>query len=102
MLASWKNAIPILTVVLVSAVLFNEQPTQAAPQAAHAKSPSNLASADAGLSIPDTTLAINSPSPLSQRIVHYQIEAKYDAIKRTVDATEILTYHNLTGQSLDH
>lgn len=100
--ASWKNAIPILTVVLVSAVLFNEQPSKAAPQAAHAKSPSNLASAEAGLSIPDTTLAINSPSPLSQRIVHYEIEAKYDAIKHTVDATEILTYHNLTGQSLDH
>ncbi|MGA8764986.1 MAG: M1 family metallopeptidase, partial [Candidatus Sulfotelmatobacter sp.] len=26
----------------------------------------------------------------------------YDAAKHTVDATEVLTYHNLTGQALDH
>ena len=58
--------------------------------------------ADQSLSIPDTTLAINSPTPLSQRVVHYEIDAKYDASKRTVDATEVLTYHNLTGQTLDH
>ncbi len=58
--------------------------------------------ADQSLSIPDTTLAINSPTPLSQRVVHYEIDAKYDASKRTVDATEVLTYHNLTGQPLDH
>ncbi len=54
------------------------------------------------LSIPDTTLAINSPTPMSQRVVHYEIDARYDAAKHTVDATEVLTYHNLTGQSLDH
>jgi hypothetical protein len=39
--------------------------------------------------------------PLSQRVVVYQIDAKYDPAKHTVDATETLTYHNLTGQSLD-
>ena len=39
---------------------------------------------------------------MSQRVVHYEIEAKYDAAKHTVDATEVLTYHNLTGQALDH
>jgi hypothetical protein len=54
------------------------------------------------LSIPDTTLAINSPTPLSQRVVHYEIDAKYDATKHIIDATEVLTYHNLTGQALDH
>ena len=54
------------------------------------------------LSIPDTTLAINSDKPMSQRVVHYEIDAKYDAAKHTVDATEVLTYHNLTGQALDH
>src|SRR5579859_1178866 len=54
------------------------------------------------LSIPDTTLAINSDKPMSQRVVHYEIDAKYDAAKRTVDATEVLTYHNVTGQALDH
>jgi hypothetical protein len=40
--------------------------------------------------------------PLSQRVVAYQIDAKYDPTKHTVDATETLTYHNLTGQPLDH
>ena len=32
----------------------------------------------------------------------YQIDAKYDPGKHTVEATETLTYHNLTGQPLDH
>ena len=39
--------------------------------------------------------------PLSQRVVAYQIDAKYDPAKHTVDATETLTYRNLTGQPLD-
>ena len=38
---------------------------------------------------------------MSERVVHYEIDAKYDAAKHTVDATEVLTYHNLTGQTLD-
>ncbi len=40
--------------------------------------------------------------PLSQRVVAYQIDAKYDAPNHAVTATETLTYHNLTGQPLDH
>jgi len=39
--------------------------------------------------------------PLSQRVVAYQIDAKYDPAQHTVDATETLTYHNLTGHPLD-
>ena len=39
--------------------------------------------------------------PLSQRFVAYVIDAKYDPDKHSVDATETLTYHNLTGQPLD-
>ena len=39
--------------------------------------------------------------PLSQRVVAYQIDAKYDPPKHLVEATETLTYHNLTGQPLD-
>ncbi len=39
--------------------------------------------------------------PLSQRVVAYQIDAQYDPAKHTVEATETLTYHNLTGQPLD-
>jgi len=40
--------------------------------------------------------------PLSQRVVAYQIDARYDPDKHAVDAIETLTYHNLTGQPLDH
>jgi hypothetical protein len=51
--------------------------------------------------IPSTTSAINSPTPLSQRVVHYEIDAKYDPKSHALDAIETLTYHNLTGQPLD-
>lgn len=39
--------------------------------------------------------------PLSERIVAYQIDASVDAQKKTIDATETLTYRNLTGQAQD-
>jgi Peptidase family M1 domain len=38
--------------------------------------------------------------PLSQRVVAYQVDAKYDPGQHTVDGMETLTYHNLTGQPL--
>src|SRR5271165_4310590 len=38
--------------------------------------------------------------PLSQRVVAYQIDATYDPVQHAVDATETLTYRNLTGQPL--
>ena len=76
----------------------------AAPQAATpAKAAAPLSTAPAqSLSIPDTIVAINSTKPMSQRIVHYEIDAKYNSTNHTVDATEVLTYHNVTGQALDH
>ncbi len=46
-------------------------------------------------------VATLSDKPLSQRVVAYQIDAHFDAAKHTLDATEILTYHNLTGQPQD-
>ena len=50
-------------------------------------------------------LPANSPAasgaPLSQRVVAYAIDARLDPEKKTVDATETLTYHNLTGRPLD-
>src|SRR5271155_6137829 len=54
-----------------------------------------------GLAIPATTSAINSATPLSQRVVAYDMDAKYNAKTHSLDATETLTYHNLTGQALD-
>jgi hypothetical protein len=85
-------------------VLVNQKtPTAAGPQMmTPGKATSVSTPVPGALSIPDTTLAINSSTPMSQRVVHYEIDAKYDAAKHTVDATEVLTYHNVTGQALDH
>jgi hypothetical protein len=69
-----KRIIPTIGTVLFIAVL------------AHAQSP----------------FAPKVSGPLSQRVVAYQIDAKYDPEKHSVEATETLTYHNLTGQRLDH
>src|SRR5262252_2972374 len=75
--------------------------TAAAPSPAPAQRAVSLLESQS-LSIPSTTTAINSSSPMSERIVHYDIDARYDAAKHRVDATEVLTYHNVTGQALDH
>ena len=42
-----------------------------------------------------------SQTALSERVVEYEIDARYNADKKSLDATETLTYHNLTGQPLD-
>ena len=55
----------------------------------------------ADLAIPATTSAINSSTPLSKRVVAYAMDAKYNANAHSLDATETLTYHNLTGRALD-
>src|SRR5271170_4434617 len=49
------------------------------------------------------SIATNSPNgvPLSQRVVAYTIDAKLDTNAKTLDATEVLEYKNLTGQPLD-
>ncbi len=104
----WKVIAPVALFALAIAAFVNHKTATAAAQAASAKTPAAAADANAramasnGVSIPDTTLAINSPTPMSQRVVHYEIDAKYDASKHTIDANEVLTYHNLTGQALDH
>ena len=48
------------------------------------------------------SVATNSPNgrPLSERVVAYSIDAHLDTDKKTLDATETLTYRNLTGQPL--
>ena len=42
--------------------------------------------------------AAGAHQPLSTRIVAYNIDAKLDAVKHTIAASETLTYRNLTGQ----
>ena len=97
---------PLLSVVAVSLLVkehtAHAAPPQGAAAAVTAASAASAVSNNSALTIPDTTLAINSTQPMSQRVVHYEIDAKYDAGKHTVDATEVLTYHNLTGVALDH
>jgi hypothetical protein len=100
----WITSVPAVALALVLTASLNLKSVSAGqPGTTSAKSSKVAAPAGvSALSIPETTLAINSPSPMSQRIVHYEIDARYDATKHTVDATEILTYHNVTGQALDH
>ena len=98
---------PAVFVAAFSAVVMSNGAKAAQPQTRAAKSVAKAATSASpapvgALSIPDTTLAINSPTPMSQRVVHYEIDARYDAAKHTLDASEVLTYHNLTGQPLDH
>jgi len=104
MIIRWKFVALMVVLALLFIALVNRKAATAAPQApAAAKTaPAKNAAKGENLSIPDTVDAINSTQPLSQRIVHYEIDAKYDATKHTVDATEVLTYHNVTGQALDH
>lgn len=102
----WRAFCSAVLIVFLTALAGHKLPTVRAAQVpAPAKAPATPANAKAAaeaMSIPDTTSAINSATPLSQRVVHYEIDAKYDATKHIIDATEVLTYHNLTGQALDH
>src|SRR5271166_2722610 len=98
---------PVVSVVIISVLVKEHGANAASPQTVAAPASKSAAVAAASnnsgmLAIPDSTLAINSPKPMSERVVSYEIDAKYDAAKHIVDATEVLTYHNLTGQALDH
>lgn len=52
------------------------------------------------LSAAAQSIATNAPTPLSTRVTSYQIDARLDTEKKSLDATEVLTYKNLTGQPL--
>jgi hypothetical protein len=56
----------------------------------------------APMALAQLSVATNSPdgAPLSQRVVAYTIDARLDTNNKTLDATESLTYRNLTGQPL--
>jgi Peptidase family M1 domain len=98
---------PVVSVVVLSLAVMQHNAKAASQQGIE---PAPAISVDAsvapasasGMAIPNTTLAINSDKPMSERMVHYAIDARYDAGKKIVDATEVLTYHNATGQALDH
>src|SRR3954451_8539998 len=54
------------------------------------------------LALAQLSVATNSPNgaPLSERVVAYTIDARLDTDKKSLDASESLTYRNLTGQPL--
>ena len=96
---------PVVSVIVLSLAVMQHAAKAASPQAPAtvvSAATASLAANNATAAIPDTTLAVNSDKPMSERVVHYEIDAKYDAGKHIVVATEVLTYHNLTGQALDH
>jgi hypothetical protein len=93
---------PMVSIIGLSLAVM-QHAAKAAPATVVTAATAPVAARSAGaLAIPDTVLAINSEKPMSERVVHYEIDAKYDAVKHVVDATEVLTYHNVTGQPLDH
>src|SRR5580765_1964258 len=102
MIVRWKVSaiITVVNLILIASIPGNRLKAQQPPPAS--RSAATSTPTDELLSIPNTTVAINSPTPMSQRIVHYEIDAKYTPLNHTVEATEVLTYHNLTGQPLDH
>ena len=63
--------------------------------AAQAVAPGTATLTPPALSAAAATL---SDKPLSERVVAYQIDARYDAQKHTLEGSEILSYRNLTGQ----
>jgi len=96
---------PVVSVIVLSLAVMQHAAKAAAPQQPAtivSAATGSMPAANATATIPDTTLAINSDKPMSERIVHYEIDAKYNAETHVVDATEVLTYHNVTGQALDH
>jgi hypothetical protein len=98
---------PVVSVIGLSLAVMQHAANAGPPQAPAASAAKPMAAPEASNSavataIPDTTLAVNADKPMSERVVHYEMDAHYDAAKHTVVATEVLTYHNLTGQALDH
>jgi len=102
MTSRWKYILVASLLFLgFTAIITFKKATAAQATPAAATTPTMNSAPVSALSIPDTVSAINSDKPMSQRVVHYEIDARYDATKHTIDATETLTYHNLTGQPLD-
>jgi hypothetical protein len=99
----FRHFIPLASLALVAAAAGSSlavrrqarpAPAKPAPQAAE---PMQQTPAPPAAEQPPTLLT----RPFSTRVVAYQINAKLDPKKKTVDATETLRYHNLTGQPLD-
>jgi len=60
-----------------------------------------VAAANAPVQTAPPPVATLADKALSERVVDYQIDARFDATKHALDGTEVLTYRNLTGQPQD-
>ena len=99
---------PVLSVVVVSLLVREHAAKAAAPQTAPTPAIAGNASPTipildtAALAIPSTTLAINSTSQCRSAWSITRSTRSTTRSTHTVNASEVLTYHNLTGQALDH
>src|SRR5271155_15817 len=76
--------------ILAAAAILN-------PAASAAQAPKRASHTAA--TITATKISADAPKPpLSVRVVAYEINARLDPAKHTIIASEVLTYHNLTGQ----
>jgi len=99
---SYSRAFAVSAVVVVTALIAVPSVSMhSAAAATPAKAVVSHSVAPAPNGIPDTISAINAAQPLSQRVVHYEMDARLDAKKKSLDATEVLTYRNLTGRPQD-
>ncbi len=60
-----------------------------------------VGAAPRGEPVPPSAPLLDPATPLSERIVAYQIDARLGVNEKTLTATEVLTYQNRTGQLLD-
>jgi hypothetical protein len=84
----WRSGLIVVAALLVASV-----PAWSATLTAPQRAPQSTA-----LSTPQS---LPGNAPLSERVVAYQIEGRYDTKTHTLDATELLTYTNKTGTPLD-
>ena len=98
---SYSRAFAVCAVVVVTVLIAVPSVSMYSAAATPAKAVVSRSLVPASNGIPDTTSAINAAQPLSQRVVHYEMDARLDAKKKSLDATEVLTYRNLTGRPQD-
>ena len=80
---------PMVSIVVLSLLVQEHAAKAASPQSAPAASPSEASAAAmtsnhlGALAIPDTTMAINSPAPMSQRVTRPSIPSMPPRCSRT-------------------
>jgi hypothetical protein len=99
----FRHLVPLASLALVAAAAASSLAVKRRARPEPAKPAQNAAepSQKPLLTPPTQEPAGPLTRPFSARVVAYEINAKLDPQKKTIDATETLRYHNLTGQPLD-